>query len=170
MPEPSQMSPTSVTLESDDGSLRVVFRWEGDRYGHEILTADGRKLTSVEGTPEASWPPSPPLQQLSKEALGDQTIVFGVGAAGTSHWSLSVDVERSEAGPAICFDWACRVKDPPQVVGSTYRGDRSILDVDAGGSRQVDPDNVSVRVEPSEPVAPGTVRWSYRVTPHVRRT
>jgi hypothetical protein len=157
-------------LESGDGSLRVVFRWAGDRYGHEILAADGRVLTSVEGTPEASWPPSPPLQQLSKETLGDQVIVFGVGAAGKSHWSLSVDLDRSGAGPAIRFDWACRVKDPPQVVGSTYRGDQSMLELDAECIRQVDPDRASVRVEPTERIAQGTVRWSYRVTPHVPRT
>jgi hypothetical protein len=103
--------------------------------------------------------------------------------AGASHWSLAVDVETEPM--AISFDIACRVKGPAAFLGSTYRTDGLIkqvddrhvqllaevsgtpkslvvevligqIQVDAQGHLVVRPDSISDQ-------RPATVRWKYRV-------
>lgn len=105
--------------------LRVRFHWVEDRFAHAIELKLGPEtvtlLTSCEGTSQQRWPPSPPLQQLHVAELApDRRAALLLGMAGNSHWSLSVEAERSR--PELIFDVACRVHRRPEQLGSRYRG------------------------------------------------
>lgn len=142
------------------GGLWVEFVWRGDRWGHRIGVTDSDRgqsppqqlaaiLETLEGTPEQDWPPSPVLQELHLEPRGNgQQLALLVGMAGTSHWSLSMELDPA-AGRAV-FDVACRVKRAPGELGSTYR--RADLPL------RVSP--------PTGPISlPATVQWRYTVSP-----
>jgi hypothetical protein len=113
---------SNLTLEG--GGWRVAFERRGDRLAHRIAAErDGTwidLLESVEGTADEDWPPSPPLQELHTESRADaRQVALLVGMAGSSHWSLSVELlfERRE----LVFDTACRVRAAPAWLGSVYR-------------------------------------------------
>ncbi|MEL6110685.1 MAG: hypothetical protein AAFU85_32160, partial [Planctomycetota bacterium] len=108
-------SPPSISLRHPRLDLQVRFDWEKDRYRHTVLRP-AQELQSVIGD-DASWPATPPLQQLSVETIDEREVALGVGSAGTSHWSVSV--EPTEAG--FLFDWACRTSETPGFLGSSYR-------------------------------------------------
>ena len=101
----------------------VAFTQLGDRLSHQVFVEDSpteRKTIaqSVEGEGSPRWPSSPALQQIDTCSLHDQRQgLVAVGLAGTSHWSLAV--ETDEEG-FLCFDNACRVKEQPTFLGSTY--------------------------------------------------
>ena len=77
------------------------------------------QLHSVEGTGHDEWPPSPALQSCSlQEIRPGQTAAFLVGMAGQSHWSASIEAVPHEG--AFVFDFACRVHQAPQWLGTTY--------------------------------------------------
>lgn len=105
--------------------LRVEFIQQGDRYGHRLITvdADGREilvLESVEGNPTETWPPSPPLQNLSIETLPDgRRVALLVGMAGRGHWSASIEALPDEA--VFVFDIACRSSGGEPALASSYR-------------------------------------------------
>jgi hypothetical protein len=123
------------TLES--GLLRLAFVKRDDRYAQRIELQRGADFIlfweSVEGfDPEISpspplpfsssslaWPPSPPFQEVHLESRADgKQIALAVGRAGTSHWSLSVEPFLSGSG--FVFDVACRVRERPIELGSSY--------------------------------------------------
>ena len=109
-----------VTL--DAGRLRMVFSRSGDRYQHEIQAAGEPRrilLASLEGGADAAWPASPPFQELHVERRGEEKLVaLLVGRAGRSHWSGSVELDRSRE--TILFDVACRCAGSTGWLGSTY--------------------------------------------------
>lgn len=118
---------TPEVLEVVDGDgfgLRAQFVRQGDRYAHQLLVlAPGRPtpvLESVETGDDSEWPPSPPLQQLSIEQLATRWAALGVGQAGTSHWSISIEA-LSEPNPTLRFSLACRLAIRPSRLGSQYR-------------------------------------------------
>lgn len=124
------MSPTDAAarvLEAvgrDGRGLRVAFRWDEDRFGHEISCLEGADatvcLTAELGRDQDPWPASPTLQQLSLEELQPgQPSALLLGMAGQSHWSQSVDADPATA--SLTFDVACRVQREPQWLGSRYR-------------------------------------------------
>lgn len=111
------------------GRLIVEFYQQADRVGHALLAVAGdRELLlaeSVEGNTEQDWPPSPPLQQLSWETTPDgRRCALLVGMAGISHWSASVVADEA----AIRFELACRAKQPPEVLGTTYASAEAAFD------------------------------------------
>ncbi|QGJ69844.1 Hypothetical protein PBC10988_15310 [Planctomycetales bacterium 10988] len=124
------------------GKLALKFGWRQDRFFHTVhYLQDGNWqawLESVEGgasasstnEEEESWPTSPPFQYLSFEtqelpqetATGEKKsepkkIALLVGMAGVSHWSASI----VPVVGGFAFDVACRVKEEPQLLKSTYR-------------------------------------------------
>lgn len=126
----------SVPAAEGGQQLAVQFYWQQDRFAHclELASAssasDGsgrsrspessplRFVCSVEGDPTSDWPPSPPFQQLDQCLLAaDRIGLVAVGMAGTSHYSLAVEVERS----ILWFDVACRLQRAGASLGSTYR-------------------------------------------------
>ena len=120
------------TEPSDGVQLRVTFNREADRWSHVIERIEGDQattiLSSIEGTSDDDWPPSPPLQELSVHDLGNTQAILGVGMAGAGHWSISCTVEDS----ALKFELACLVKDKEQLeslasdrLGSRYQNGSS---------------------------------------------
>jgi hypothetical protein len=167
--------PEVVGIASEDGRLCVEFSWQGDRFAQRILL-DGREVArSVEGDASQAWPPSPPLQQLSRELIQGVETILAVGAAGQTHFSLSAAIAPiGGETPSVRFDWASRCKAGSGLVQSTYRINDSIaVEVDQGevqfGSAEGNPwRQVTIRPQSSDSQAPGktmtsTWRWSYRV-------
>jgi hypothetical protein len=106
------------------GRLQLRFAFRNDRFAHEIWAADGDDwrpvMSSVEGTPEQSWPPSAPLQTLHVEARSEGPIALLVGMAGKCHWSASVELHAQRH--QVRFELAARVRPPGSPwLGSTYQ-------------------------------------------------
>jgi hypothetical protein len=116
--------------------LAVAFWRRGDRYAHALYallgSADPQSgpsspagvsplllMASQEGTDQESWPSSPPLQQLIVEPReAGREVALLIGMAGSSHWSLSIDVDR--VAGLIVFETACRCSSRPVELGSRY--------------------------------------------------
>ena len=60
-------APTRLSLP--DQSLHVEFLWQDDRFWHQFVLADGLRIPSIEGDASQDWPPSPPMQQISREEI-----------------------------------------------------------------------------------------------------
>jgi hypothetical protein len=109
------------------GGWVCEFHRRGDRYAW-CLTAESpggaRLLESREGSSDEAWPPSPPLQQMSRELIAGQPVILLVGAAGRSHWSCSWTFD--ESGAQAWAEFACRLTERPKFLGIT-------LDVRAAG-------------------------------------
>jgi len=112
-------------LDARGVGLRVAFCRRGQRVAHRIALVAGAAvqwlLASVEGDSHEAFPPSPPLQQLAVEPLGNgRTAALLIGMAGRSHWSVSAESARSE--PVVRFDVACRARVvDPACLHSTYQ-------------------------------------------------
>ncbi len=160
--------PADVELMSPDGALRVRFRWNVDRFVHTFFHGGVAVADSVDGDGDQPWPPSPPLQQLSLETLDGRDVILGVGAAGKSHWSVSVEPIRDDSGAAgLKFDWACRTSTPEADLGTLYKlADGSqptrIGFVETTSSRR-ESENSRVRLRPAGFADAGTRQWAYQV-------
>jgi hypothetical protein len=110
-----------VILEA--AGLRISFHTCEDRIAHTVgLLIDGRivpLLASLEGTADDDWPPSPPLTNVEVVQQGHRQQAMLLGMAGRSHWSATVIA--NESARRMEFEMACRLKEPPQHLGSSYR-------------------------------------------------
>jgi hypothetical protein len=130
----SDHGPRSIQLLADSvggWQLAAHFIWHRDRFLHQLwlvprgddAPADAPPeaypvVEAVEDLEERAWPLNPPLQQLDRCQLsGHRQGLVGLGMAGTSHWSLAVEVE----GGRLWFDVACRVQQAPGPLLSSYR-------------------------------------------------
>ena len=140
-------APLSITI----GPVLVRFTWAGDRWSHDVTVAGGGMWHSVEGPRaddgDARWPASPVLVELSPTDTAHGVAVLGVGLAGRSHFSASIAPDPAKPG-RVRFEIACRVKDRPLWLGSTYTDA-------AGKSREIRP------VVPAGLSLPATVEWGY---------
>ncbi|QDV86769.1 hypothetical protein [Planctomycetes bacterium TBK1r] len=155
-------STTPLSLQHPQGLGTVHFVWTHDRFDHTI-DFDGRQIACRNGTGEQAWPESPPIQQLSIESIDGRDVALGVGCAGTSHWSLSV--EPTPEG--FRFDWACRAKETPEQLGTTYH-DSAAIQIEPAAASNVTADTVtdtaSTRIRPDGVFSGGgTYRWCYAV-------
>lgn len=112
-----------VDAVDDDGrGLFVSFPRRGDRFGHVVSIVSGEEivpcLVSLEGDDSEEWPDSPPIQQLSVEERPTGAVALGVGQAGKSHWSVTVETFAAER--RIEFHVACRLKMHPAQISSRY--------------------------------------------------
>lgn len=178
------VTPTGRVLEAD-------YRFDDPMFRHRIrlLDAAGKTIAdwdAVLGGDQEDWPASPPVQEISRERIGDRDCLLGVGRAGKSHWSISVETlpprESTDAavarasdpaaaegpfprGSGLRFDIACRCTEAPGWLGSTYRTDVAglITPVPDEPCRTVWCGTRMLRIEPIEiPTRwPGTVRWRY---------
>ncbi|MCC9602702.1 hypothetical protein LOC67_19295 [Stieleria sp. JC731] len=152
-----------VQLVHPDGKRRVDFTWNGDRFIHQLVCGDS-VVESFEEAEELPWPASPPLQQLSVEVINDQEVALGVGCAGTSHWSLSV--QPIENG--FHFEWACRTKVSPERLLSTYqiRGtSEPAWNLEPVGSSTRTDGNGVTELKPTASLSEaGTFQWAYTAT------
>lgn len=112
------------------GCLQVSFHWDQDRFAQQIsgATADGRQteiwqaiLPGDDAERQHPWPPSPPLQELSREIIDGRELLLGVGRAGIAHWSVSIETRIIDGHPVLYFDYACRSSQPPDWLGASYR-------------------------------------------------
>ncbi len=162
------------------GTFAVEFERSGDRFGHRVWFVGSDEprllLESIETDRpvDPAWPPSPPLQELHWEtrASGDKVALL-VGMAGKSHWSLSCRGDR--ASGTIVLDAACRVKQAPQWLGSSYRlgpgvefdPERQVLQgacrLELGGARlwSAEPGVLAIAPDSTLDTLPATVEWSY---------
>jgi len=104
------------------GRTGVVFTWHGDRWRHSVSIDGVPFATSREHTADGhdrSWPASPPLVELSTLETPNGPAILAVGLAGRSHFSASISPHPGEAD-TLLFEIACRIKDPPVWLGSTY--------------------------------------------------
>lgn len=156
--------PTPIRLATQDDRLVVEFRWQDDRFVHRVWTPGDDVLSSVDGQADEVWPPSPPLQQLSPESIGEKQLIFGVGSAGQSHWSVSIGVVDQDGQPALKFDWACRCKQAPEWLGSTYIASAGFriepspsttLRASGGDQQHLEPSHLGG--------GPGTHQWTYTI-------
>ena len=83
------MTERLILETTGEPSLELVFHKKEDRWLHQWMAsapeqADESILTSVEGTPDQIWPPSPPLQEISKHELESGGAILGVCLLYTS--------------------------------------------------------------------------------------
>lgn len=130
------------------GPVRAVFSWSGDRWRHVIVLDGAPWAESLEDQADgrdAAWPCSPPLVEVSMVETATGPAVLGVGLAGRSHFSASVTA-CPDRPDALLFEIACRIREQPGWLGSTY---------DRGGER----------IRFAAPLVagdlPATVRWAY---------
>ncbi len=159
----NRSTPTATSLTLPDGSLSVEFSWRNDRFVHEFVFADGSRVASIEGDSSESWPPSPPLQQLSLETIDGRDVILGVGGAGVGHWSISVEsTVMPERHQAFKFDLACRCKTKCDWLGSSYRRSDLLTFLPATGTRLANEAD-RLAIQPDESSEHPTSRWAYWV-------
>jgi hypothetical protein len=172
----------------DDRVLRVAFSFVAGRFRQtvQLHSSSGELLESWEDDTVSSdedWPASPPIQQLSLESINNRPTLLGVGQAGKSHWSISVEaIERAaaETDAAIRFDLACRTQATPDWLGSTYLktsnqgDDRTALKLEADASIPGQTIEGLKIICPTESIGPPsssrasskkTFRWCYLICP-----
>lgn len=171
----------SLTSTASDGSkLQVDFMRVGDRFEQTVTRLDRSGNSSavwrdVHDSDSDDWPASPPIQELSLEEIGGKSVLLGVGRAGKSHWSVSIEAAEADSSAAIHFDFACRCPEPPQWLGTTYKSE-SGSEENATGAEPLNAtcheDATSVQIAPGQikieplnhpPKWPGTVRWRYTI-------
>jgi hypothetical protein len=161
-----QRQPTAAA----EAGLRIRFIWAGDRYQSlvEIGPAAARPtFQAVGGDALPDWPDDPPLQQLSIERLGDRTVALGVGSAGTSHWSISIEAVPGPV-PAFRYDLACRCQVSPPHLGSAFEFLEPIDPVECSTEKGVVVNGVAGGILRFVPAAAiGT--WEPRLDPAGRR-
>ena len=112
---------------------RFLMRRIDDRWNHEIGLEQGNRnwtyCASATGSADAIWPASPPLQQLSREQHGGTAVILGLGMAGQSHWSASLEPTSS----GIRIEYACRTHGTPEFIGSTYETKGTVDQIDEDG-------------------------------------
>jgi hypothetical protein len=191
------MSANSLLTGSRDGRrLRIDFERKIDRYQQALWLIAGERevcvVTTVEGTGQQAWPPSPPLQQLHQhQTPAGNLAVLGVGMAGTSHWSLAVEAGADQ--PSLCCDVACRVKEVPDDLAVTWElGENVAVNTDSellvelstplgrvrisvgeedefaaaiGVNKRLELPGGQIRLSPQRTNAapPTTFRWRYRI-------
>ncbi len=153
--------------------LRLQFDWQQDRHQMQLwrdvetdgVLASESLLTSVEGT-HNRWPPSPPLQSLAIEERSEQMVALAVGMAGGAHWSVSVETLPEPL--ALRFDYACRLNEAADFLGSTFGfaetiSEQAISVTDLAGGT-VDIASGLLRVTADPPITASSVmvaRWQF---------
>ena len=202
-PDWSQAEKRLLAVDSHGCGLAVALWRQGDRYAHALFALPGSAepaaedrdsastgspvllMASLEGTDRETWPASPPLQQLIVEPReAGREVALLIGMAGSSHWSLSIDVDPISR--LIVFEAACRCASQPSELGSRYLtqpGNRSaarelhwnlprstgvelLWPESRGLVSEPEPGKSQWMVRPSDMPTdkwPATVRWSYAV-------
>ena len=96
-----------------------------DRVGHAVFVSGGsgppsELMRSIEGDSDQEHPPSGPMQEMVAEStsLGKPPALMGLGSAGKTHWSCSIEADGTM--PTVAFDFACITRSPGWL-GSSYR-------------------------------------------------
>jgi len=115
-----------AVLNPEKQGVGIEFHWTGERFSHQIFgLSDGQVeplLASIEGSPEDSFPASPPFVELYQQ----EEIIFLTGATDAGHWSMSIESIRDGKLTGFLFDAACRIKLLPDGLTSCYRKAESV--------------------------------------------
>lgn len=109
-----------LSIGTEECRAETAFRWEDDRFSHAIRIELGQQsweLLSLEGNSEQPWPLSPSIQDLYREYRDGTDVLLGVGMAGKTHFSVSVESNQLDT---LRFEFACKVVGRPEFVGTTY--------------------------------------------------
>lgn len=159
-PQSSPRSPSPQARPADKpapglthGRAELTFFRHGDRWQHRVAI-DGRRVAeSIEDGPDARWPASPPLVDLSTATIAGRQTLVAIGLAGRSHFSASITPHPSRPDTFL-FEIACRIHEPDAGLGSTY---------------VTVPDPAApVRIIPAADGSadlPRTVQWAYTIGP-----
>ncbi len=114
----------NTELSVQSGPIRVICYELSDRVGHSIflLVDDGKPIEfmrSMEGDDVTDLPPSGPMQEIVSEtaSIGKEPVLMGLGSAGKSTWSCSIEGDATIE--SIAFDFACKTR-ATERLGSTY--------------------------------------------------
>lgn len=170
--------------------LCVQWLLDGDRWKHTIwLVCDQSEqplLSSMEGSLDDDWPPTGPIQECHQQAVAAGSALFGVGMAGSSHWSVAVETVANDTVNALQFDYACRVRAKPQTLGNVYQWQCPASEMQDGLIRigspgvmlrvvtvdgsdvgaeiaHVDDGRMRIRYPIVADPRPATYRWRYRI-------
>lgn len=120
--------------------LALEFRWDGDRWSHDlILDPDGaavRVARSFELAPDHVQPDrvvSPSYQDLHLHEGDGPPRFLLVGQAGPHHFSAVFTVSESEGGALVEVDVADRCRSAVSGLGATY-----VVDLPSGDLREAD--------------------------------
>jgi hypothetical protein len=169
----------NIVLAASD-ELRAVFDYRVDRWGHRIEVRREDQwvaaFSSIEGSADDDWPPSPAFQHIHLQtfSISGPTALL-VGKAGASHWSAAIEADR-EAG-VFRFDIACRLSSGPKYLGSTYsiikdrnesaprrpRIEVAMINDACLRAIQASETEMSVCVTSESLPEPRTIRWKYVV-------
>jgi hypothetical protein len=106
------------------GTLSVRYSKMRDRLTHTIGIVMGDAyvpiLEAIEGSADAPWPPSPPMQQMVEESFKPDAspVLLGVGLSGNGHWSSAIETTKPSG---LKFDIACKNSKSSTDFGSQYR-------------------------------------------------
>ena len=141
----------SLTLNGH--RLIAKMQFEADRFVTELYlgsqTSTNLILRSEEGSSLDIWSASGPIQELLPHQDGDKQCLAGVGRAGKSHWSTVLSTstdEQSAETPYIDFDFACRAKERPEFLGSTYRLNTDAVTLDLAENSGSESGSVTFRI------------------------
>lgn len=173
-------TPPAHQLQTENGSLQIRFEWQQDRYAHVVRwqseSGEVVEARSVEGSSDQDWPASPALQQLSTETIEGVPTILGVGCAGSSHFSVSVQVlekgngDDSESGsPRVRFDWAVRMtasdakEHPVADLGTQYSAENMLPGSLLGQTQSVRQSGADggTKFVPDQSAGGRTRQWSY---------
>ena len=112
-----------ASATSAEVTLSAELRFQEDRF-HTLISciAKGEDdpidlLKSVNGSSQDTWPPTGTLQEILPQKVEGGNLIAGIGRSGKSHWSVVIS---ATAGGYLEFDYACRIKEDPAWLGSTY--------------------------------------------------
>jgi hypothetical protein len=134
--------------------VRLVFRWDGDRWTHQIAVGDAVLASSVEWDVDHGDPNrvvSPAFQQIA--APGPPVLV--VGQWGRHHFSGVFTLTTEDRRVIVEVDTAVRTRAPLESLGSTYRVYLSSSDLTSADATAVEwtlgpPHPGRLRFEPGE--------------------
>ncbi len=164
-----------AAVPDSNQTLILNFSQHGDRFATSVLLNSSDQVLlaeSIEGSADegmAAWPRSSPLQEILPQTIDGLDLLAGIGMAGKSHWSVIVKPLLDR--PGFDFEFACRVKESPDFLGSTYRlpsrADNQSVRLRAESTDaviQVEDEQLVIRPEIGPDIAfPSTVQWQYQL-------
>ena len=155
---------------SNSNPLLLEFALQGDRFATRLRheSSGDYLFESIEGiaseTDNANWPRSSPLQEVVPQTDSDGNYLAGIGRAGKGHWSVIIRPLSDRLG--FDFDFACRVKETPIWLGSSYRLVSDYTVNFESENAEVIRNNKELRISPTDvtPASfPATIRWRYQL-------
>ncbi len=149
-------------------SLRLSFRWTGDRWAHAIevrrpgVPDPVAVVRTIEGDPDRDDPArvvSPAYQQLEFQEGGTGLRALLVGQSGPHHFSAVFAVEEGPDRVDIGVDVADRCRAPIEALACTY-----LVEATSGDLIDADPASIRWAIAPGrltlDPTAPSHVQLS----------